>query len=316
VPIVTAMRVFLAGGTGAIGRPLVKKLADAGHEVTVFTRDAQRVSALGVAGVNASVGDALDADTLARAVEQAQPEVVVNQLTNLPQTSSPTALKRGLTATSRLRAEASATLVRAARAAGARRVIAQSISFIYRPGPGLRTEPDPLWTDAKGLIALVARPVATLEAETLGANGPDGVVLRYGAFYGPGTYYDHNGAFATMIKKRWLPIPSGQQGQFGFVHLDDAVEATMAALSGPAGVFNVVDDVSAPTREWVTLLASLLGAKKPFTAPGAVMRAAGAYSAYLMCRQPAVSNAKAKAELGWTPRYPDWHDGLPAALAG
>jgi nucleoside-diphosphate-sugar epimerase len=290
-------------------------LADAGHEVTVFTRDAQRVSALGVPGVTAAVGDALDADALGRAVERAQPEVVVNQLTNLPQTSSPAALKRGLKATSRLRTEASATLVRAAHAVGARRVIAQSIAFIYRPGPGVRSESDPLWTDAKGLIALVAGPVATLETETLGDGGPDGVVLRYGAFYGPGTYYDHDGAFASMVKKRLLPIPSGQQGQFGFVHLDDAADATVAALSGPAGVFNVVDDVPAPTSEWVTLLASLLGAKKPFTAPAAMMRAAGAYSAYLMCRQPAVSNAKAKAELGWTPRFPDWHEGLPAALA-
>jgi nucleoside-diphosphate-sugar epimerase len=309
------MRVFLAGGTGAIGRPLVRKLADAGHEVTVFTRDAQRVSALGVPGVTAAVGDALDADALGRAVERAQPEVVVNQLTNLPQTSSPAALRRGLKATSRLRTEASATLVRAAHAVGARRVIAQSIAFIYRPGPGVRSESDPLWTDAKGLIALVARPVATLETETLGGGGPDGVVLRYGAFYGPGTYYDHDGAFATMVKKRLLPIPSGQQGQFGFVHLDDAADATVAALNGPAGVFNVVDDVPAPTSEWVTLLASLLGAKKPFTAPAAMMRAAGAYSAYLMCRQPAVSNARAKADLGWTPQYPDWRDGLKAALA-
>jgi nucleoside-diphosphate-sugar epimerase len=315
VPIVAVMRLFLAGGTGAIGRPLVRRLAAAGHEVTIFTRDAERVSALGVPGVTAAVGDVLDADTLVRAVAEAQPEVVINQLTNLPQTSSPAALKRGLRATSRLRTEASATLVRAAEAAGARRVIAQSISFIYRPGPGVRSESDPLWTDAKGMIGLVAKPVAALESATLSGNGPDGVVLRYGAFYGPGTYYDHDGAFATMVKRRLLPVPSGQQGQFGFVHLDDAVGATMAALSGPAGVFNVVDDVAAPAGEWITLLAEVLGAKKPFKAPSAVMRAAGAYSAYLMCQQPAVSNQKAKTELGWAPQYPDWHEGLPAALA-
>jgi nucleoside-diphosphate-sugar epimerase len=289
-------------------------LAEAGHDVTVFTRDERRVSALGVPGVTAAVGDALDADALTKAVERAQPEVVVNQLTNLPQTSSPLALKRGLTNTGRLRAEASATLVRAAGAVGARRVIAQSISFIYRPGPGVRTEADPLWTDARGLIGLVAKPVAALEAETLRASGPDAVVLRYGAFYGPGTYYDREGAFASMVKKRLLPVPSGHQGLFGFVHLDDAVAATMAALDGPAGVYNVVDDVPAPTEEWVTLLASLLGAKKPFTVPAAVMRAAGAYSAYLMCRQPAVSNRKARNELGWTPAFLDWHDGLPTAL--
>jgi nucleoside-diphosphate-sugar epimerase len=313
------MRVFLAGGTGAIGQPLVRKLATQGHDVTVFTRDEARVSALGVPGVVAAVGDALDAETLTQAVARAQPEIVVNQLTNLPQTTSPAALKRGLTNTSRLRTEASATLVRAARAAGARRVIAQSIGFIYRPGSGERTERDPLWADARGMIGLVARPVAALESVTLGAGdeagGTDGVVLRYGAFYGPGTYYDHEGAFVTMIKRRMLPIPSGQQGLFGFVSLNDAVSATMAALTGPAGVYNVVDDVPAPTAEWITMLAELFGTKKPFRVPAAMMRAAGAYSAYLMCRQPAVSNQKAKGELGWTPADPDWHDGLRAALA-
>jgi nucleoside-diphosphate-sugar epimerase len=309
------MRVFVAGGTGAIGRPLVHTLVDAGHDVTVFSRSAERVAALGITGVTAAVGDALDADTLSRAVERAQPEVVINQLTNLPQTTSPKALKSGYTQTSRLRAEASATLSRAARAAGSRRLIAQSISFIYRPGPGVRHEDDPLWIEARGVIGQLARPVAALEAATLGADGLDAVVLRYGAFYGPGTYYDHGGAFAARAARRMLPVPRGAQGMTGFVHLDDAVAATMAALDGPAGVYNVVDDVPAPTSEWVPFMASLLGAGQPFAVPNVLMKAAGQYSAYLMCDQPAVSNERARTQLGWLPRFGDWHEGLRAALA-
>jgi nucleoside-diphosphate-sugar epimerase len=295
------VRVFVAGGTGAIGRPLVQRLAADGHEVVVFTRQPARVEGLGLTGVTPSVGDALDADALAGAVAHAQPDVVLNQLTSLPQSVSPVALRRGLRATSRLRTEASATLARAAQAAGARRIIAQSISFIYRPGPGLRTEDDPLWTDAGGLIGMVAKPVAALEASTLGTDGVEKVILRYGAFYGPGTYYDHGGVFATMVRRRMLPVPTGRQGLFGFVALSDAVNATMAALHGPAGVYNVVDDRPAPTAEWVPFLASLLGAKPPRRLPNALVRAAGQYSAYLMCAQPAVSNRRARTELGWVP---------------
>jgi len=309
------MRVFVAGGTGAIGRPLVHALVGAGHTVTVFSRSQQRVRDLGLDGVTAAVGDALDADVLARAVAHAQPEVVINQLTNLPQTTSPKALKAGYSATSRLRAEASVTLARAAAQAGARRLIAQSIAFVYRPGPGVRSEDDPLWTDASGLIGKLAGPVAALEAATLGSPGLESVVLRYGAFYGPGTYYDRGGAFASMVARRMLPIPRGAQGLCGFVDLGDAVGATLAALDGPTGIFNLVDDVPAPTSEWVPYLASLLGAGAPFRVPNAMMSAAGQFSAYLMCRQPAVSNARARQELGWIPRFPDWHEGLRVALS-
>jgi len=308
------MRVFVAGGTGAIGRPLVQRLAADGHEVVVFTRHPERVDALGIDGVTASAGDALDADTLARAVERARPEVVVNQLTSLPTTTSPAALRRGLRATSRLRTEASATLAGAAQTAGARRLIAQSIAFVYRPDPGVRSEDDALWTDAGGLIGLVATPVAALESVTLAAGGLESVVLRYGAFYGPGTYYDRDGAFATMVQRRLLPVPAGRQGQFGFVALSDAVHATVAALDGPPGIYNVVDDRPAPTNEWVPYLATLLGAKRPFRVPNALLRVADQYSAYLLCTQPAVSNQRARTELGWTPEFGDWREGLRAAL--
>ena len=310
------MRVFVAGGTGAIGRPLVQALVAAGHDVTVFSRSGGRIAALGVPGVVPAVGDAFDADSVTRAVEAARPDVVVNQLTNLARSANPLAIKRGFDTTSRLRREVSGTLVAAARAAGARRVIAQSISFAYRPGPGTRTESDPLWTDAAGQIGKLTGSLAALESVTL-ADGPvEGVVLRYGSIYGPGTYFAPGGLYTAMIAKRRLPIPGGGGGLFGLVHVDDAAAATVAALDGPVGVFNVVDDVPARASEWVPFVAELLGAKPPLHVPQAVAGiGAGKFLTYLMCEQPAVSNGRARRELGWTPRYSDWRQGLRTALA-
>ena len=310
------MRIFVAGGTGAIGRPLVSSLAAAGHEVTVYARNPEKVAALGLPGVVAAAGDAFDADTLTRAVRDAQPEVVVNQLTALPKTANPIAMKKSFDVTSRLRVDVSGVLVRTAREAGARRVVAQSISFVYRPGPGVRTEADPLWTDAKGQIGALARSLATLESETLGDAGVEGVVLRYGTYYGAGTYIAPGGLYAALIAKRVLPVPGAGQGMFGLVHIDDAVSATVAALQGPDGVFNVTDDVPARASEWMPFAAELLGAKRPRTVPRALARfTAGQFMTYLMCEQPAVSNERAKAELGWEPAHPDWREGLREVLA-
>jgi nucleoside-diphosphate-sugar epimerase len=309
------MRIFVAGGTGAIGRPLVASLVSAGHAVTVFSRQEARVAALGVPGVVPAVGDAFDPDALRRAVEAAQPEVVINQLTSLARSANPLAVKRGFDTTSRLRSEVAGSLVAAARAAGARRVIAQSISFAYRPGPGVRTEIDLLWTEAKGQIGTLTGSLATLEAITLGDPALEGVVLRYGSFYGPGTYFAPGGLYASMLAKRRLPIPGDGGGLFGLVHVDDAAAATVLALEGPMGVFNVADDVPARASEWMPLVARLLGGRPPRHVPEAIARVgAGKFLAYLMCDQPAVSNRRARAELGWVPRFPDWHDGLPSTL--
>jgi nucleoside-diphosphate-sugar epimerase len=248
-------------------------------------------------------------------VEKSQPEVVINQLTSLAQSANPLAVKRGFDTTSRLRSEVAGSLVAAARAAGARRVIAQSISFAYRPGPGVRTESDPLWTEAKGPIGTLTGSLATLEAATLGDPVLEGVVLRYGSFYGPGTYFAPGGLYASMLAKRRLPIPGDGGGLFGLVHIDDAAAATVSALEGATGVFNVADDVPAPASEWMPLVARLLGGRAPRHIPEALARiGAGKFLAYLMCDQPAVSNQRARTELGWVPHYPDWHDGLPATL--
>ncbi len=242
--------------------------------------------------------------------------MLVNHLTSLAQSANPWAVKRGFEVTSRLRREVSGTLVAAARAAGVRRVVAQSISFAYRPGPGTRTESDPLWTDAPGQIGKLTGSLASLESVTLGDRAVEGVVLRYGSFYGPGTYFAPGGLYTSMIAKRRLPIPGDGGGLFGLVHIDDAAAATVASLDGPVGVFNVVDDVPARASEWTLFVAELLGVKPPRHLPEAVASvAAGKFLTYLMCDQPAVSNRRARTELGWTPRYPDWREGLRAALA-
>jgi nucleoside-diphosphate-sugar epimerase len=311
------MRVFIAGGTGAIGRPLVAALAAAGHEIAVYSRNAEKVAALGVPGIVPAVGDAFDADALIGAVQAFGPEVVINQLTSLPQTVNPFAIKRGFDQTSRLRREVSKTLVTAARAAGARRIVAQGISFAYRPGPGVRTEADSLWTDAKGQIGILTGSVATLEANTLGDAELEGVVLRYGAFYGPGTYFAPHGLYATMLRRRVLPIPGKGGGIFAFVHIDDAAAATAAALEGPTGIFNVTDDVRVPASEAMTFMADVMGAKPPRHVPESLIRIGpGAFLVYLMCEQPAVSSERARRELGWSPRHPDWHEGLREVFGG
>lgn len=311
------MRVFVAGGTGAIGRPLVSALAAAGHEVAVYARNAGKVADLGLPGVVPAVGDAFDADGLIGAVQSFKPEVVVNELTNLPQSANPLAIKRGFDLTSRLRREASRTLVTAARAGGARRIVAQSISFAYRPGPGVRTEADPLWTDAKGQIGILTGSVATLESNTLGDAELEGVVLRYGSFYGPGTYFAPGGLYATMLKRRVLPVPGEGGGMFALVHVDDAAAATVAALEGPTGVFNVADDLPAPASVVLAFVADLMGAKPPRHVPESLARiGAGAFLVYLLCDQPAISSERARAQLGWSPHHPDWREGLTTVFSG
>jgi nucleoside-diphosphate-sugar epimerase len=310
------MRVFVAGGTGAIGRPLVRALAAANHEIAVYSRSNERVAALGVPGIVPAVGDAFDSDTLMRAVQSFKPDVVINELTSLAQSANPLALKRGFDKTSRLRREVSVTLVRAARTSGARRIVAQSIAFAYKPGPGIRTEADPLWTGAKGQIGLLTGSVASLESNTLGDPDLDGVVLRYGAFYGPGTYFAPGGLYPSMLKRRVMPVPGQGAGIFGLVHLDDAAAATVAALEGPTGTFNVADDVPVPASELLSYVAALVGAKSPRHLPESVVRVgAGKFLAYLLCDQPAVSSQRARAELAWSPRYPDWHEGLTAVFS-
>lgn len=307
------MKVFVAGASGAIGRPLVRQLLAAGHEVTGMTRREDRAEEIRAAGAVAVVCDALDATSLEIAVRGAAPEVVVHELTALPPRLDYRAKDDPLEPTNLLRREGTRNLVAAAKAAGARRLIAESVAFFYAPeGDWVKDEEAPLFLDAPPPFGNAAAALADLEQQVLGAEGLEGIVMRYGWLYGPGTYYARDGSLTEDALKRRAPIVGKGTGTFSFVHVDDAASATVAALDrGSPGAYNVVDDDPAPMREWAPAFAEVVGAKKPFRVPTWLARlAAGAGAASMATRLRGASNAKAKRELGWQPRYSSWREGF------
>jgi len=311
------VRVFLAGATGAIGRPLVDRLLADGHEVVGTTRDPARADALRAKGAEAVVVDAFDAAAVHAAVAAARPEVVVHQLTALPQDPTPKAMAAAVAVNARLRRETVPTLVDAARAAGARRVIAQSISFVTKPdGRPVHDEDAPLWLDEPSQRTNV-EGVRVLEAAVRDASDVEGVAMRYGFFYGPGTWYAPDGALGTMIRKRRYPIVGSGEGRSSFVHVDDAVDATVRALDGafPSGTYNVTNDEPAPARDWIPAAASAMGAKAPRHAPvWLARRLAGPVVVHYATTLPGNRDARFRAAApGWSPRA--WRDGFAEVFA-
>jgi nucleoside-diphosphate-sugar epimerase len=250
------------------------------------------------------------------AVVAAGPDALVHELTSLPGALRPRAMRKQLAPTARLREEGTANLLAGAAEAGVGRIVAQSIAFAYAPrGPMVVDEDAPLWTDARREFAPTGAAVASLERQVTAAGG---VVLRYGWFYGPGTSFARDGASAEMVRRRGFPIIGSGAGLYSFVHIRDAAEATVAALSidGPA-VLNVVDDDPAPVRDWLPEYARLLGAKPPRTAPAWLARMlAGGHAVAVMEGQRGASNARARERLGWAPAHPSWREGFAAELGG
>jgi nucleoside-diphosphate-sugar epimerase len=309
------VRVFVAGASGAIGRPLVPRLLAAGHEVTGSTRSRERAEAIRAAGATPVLVDALDPEALLQAVEQAAPEVVVHQLTALPERFDPRRADL-YDATNRVRAEGTANLLAAALAAGARRFVSQSIAFGYAPGPRpeVISEDAPLNLEAPSPFAEAMRVIAEMERAVLHTDGLEGLVLRYGWFYGPGTYYAEDGTTAEEVRKRRFPVIGSGAGLFSFIHVDDAADATVAAVEGGApGVYNVVDDEPAAMRDWLPAYAEAIGARRPRRIPVWLARLAAGKMASLVNQQPGASNAKAKRELGWQPRWRTWREGFREA---
>jgi 2-alkyl-3-oxoalkanoate reductase len=309
------MRVFVAGASGAIGRRLLPQLVAAGHEVTGITRSEERAEAIRAAGARAVICDALDTDALHAAVTGAAPEVVVHQLTALPHRFDPRD-KQIYASTNRLRSETTRTLLDAARAAGARRLICQSIAFAYAPGtdPEVKDEEAPLALGAPPPFGDAVRAIDEMERAVVGADGLDGLVLRYGWFYGPGTYYADDGSMAADVRKRRFPVIGKGTGLFSFIHVDDAAGATVAAVErGAPGIYNIVDDDPGRQRDWVPAYADAIGAKKPLRVPVWVARLVAGKLAGMVSVQPGASNAKAKRELGWEPRWPSWRQGFREA---
>ena len=311
------MRVFFAGASGAIGPRLLPLLAEAGHDVVALTRTPAKAERLAAAGAEPLVCDVLDAGALRAAVVAAKPEAVIHHLTDLPQRMTPGEIKGGLEATNRVRTEGTANLIAAAREAGARRIVAQSIAFAYAPKTsGLYDESDPLFVDGPGLGGEGAAAVAELERQVTNAEGLDGLALRFGFWYGPNTAYASDGHFAEEMRKRRLPIVGDGSAVWSFVHVDDVAAATVAALEGGApGVYNITDDDPAPSREWIPAYAEALGAKRPRRVPTLLVRmVAGRYAAFLATEMRGSSNEKAKRELGFEPRWPSWRQGFAEAL--
>lgn len=308
------MRVFLAGATGAIGSPLVERLQVDGHTVVGLARSAPAADRLSQAGCEVARADALDPDALKRAAVEARPDVIINQLTSLPKSMlNPLEANKDGKLTNQLRVLGAPALADAARDTGAQ-LIAQSIAFAQKPGSGIRKEDDPLHLTAPAGHRTVVKAIGVLEDATVSAGG---VVLRYGHFYGPRTYFAPDGAYVEMLHKRMLPIVGRGSGSFHLLHLDDAVDATMKAIGAPTGIYNVTDDVRVTAGDLLPWIAREIGAPKPVTVPR-ITFAVGPLTIlrYLIDEQPAVSNAKAKDVLGWFPQHPDWHEPLAAALRG
>ena len=289
------MRVFVAGATGVIGQRLVPRLIEAGHTVIAMTRNLKR------------------AEGLEEAVRKAKPDVVIHQLTALPKAIDPRKMEKQLAPNDRIRTEGTRNLVRAAALAGAHRIVAQSVSFVYTPEGGpVKDEDAPLWLEAPWPWRRSVEAVAELERQVRSAEGMQGVVLRCGYFYGPGMAYAEDGSVADLVRARQLPVGGRGSGVFSFVHVDDAASATILALEhGQSGIYNVADDEPALLREWLPVYAKVLNAPTPRRVPGFRARlVVGRYGVYYLTEQRGASNAKAKRELGWSPAFPTWRTGF------
>jgi nucleoside-diphosphate-sugar epimerase len=311
------MRVFVAGATGAIGRQLVPRLVAAGHEVHGMTRHESKQALLEELGAVPVVADALDPEQVAEAVGKARPEVIVHQLTAIGALDM-RHFDRDFALTNRLRTEGTDHLLSAGQAVGLRRFVAQGVAgygAYVRTGGPVKTEEDPLDPrpahEMRGTLAAIRH----LEQAVLAARWTEGIVLRYGAFYGPGTSMAPDGEQSELVRRRRFPLVGDGGGVWSFIHVADAAEATVAAVEhGSRGVYNVVDDDPAPVAEWLPELARELGARKPMRVPRFVGRLfAGEAGVVMMTEVRGASNAKAKRELGWRPAHPTWRQGFAAA---
>jgi 2-alkyl-3-oxoalkanoate reductase len=309
------MRVFVAGATGALGRHLVPMLIAAGHEVTATTRTPGKLAQLREAGAEPVVVDGLDREAVMAAVRAAAPEVIVHQMTALAGMRSLRKPDQVFAATNELRTRGTDNLLAAAAQAGTRRVIAQSNDRAYeRSGGPVKTEEDPLASRPPSPSS--ARSLAAIKHvdETVPLAAPEGIVLRYGAFYGPGA----SELLLDAVRKRQVPVIGGGTGISSFIEITDAAAATLAAVEGGApGAYNVVDSDPAPVAEWLPYLAKVAGAKPPLRVPAWLVRLlAGGFVVALMTSARGSSNEKARKELGWEPRYPSWREGFRAWVGG
>ena len=309
------MKVFLAGATGAIGQQLIPRLVAAGHEVHGMTRSESKQEMVRDLGAVPVVADALDPDQVAEAVGRASPDVIVHELTAISAVDM-RHFDREFAVTNRLRTEGTDHLLAAGQAVGVRRFVAQSYFASYaRIGGPVKSEDDPLDPTPAREMRQAMAAIRYLEHAVLDARWTEGIVLRYGGFYGPGTSMAPGGEQSELVRRRKFPLVGDGGGVWSFVHVADAADATVAAITrGSRGVYNVVDDDPAPAAEWLPALADELGAKRPMRVPRFVGRLfAGEAGVVMMTELRGASNAKAKRDLAWAPAHPSWRQGLTVA---
>lgn len=307
------MKVFVAGATGAIGVQLIPRLVESGHEVHGMTRSQSKQRVLTELGAVPAVADGLDHDQVVEVVERAEPEVIIHELTAIGAVNT-RRLDRDFEITNRLRTEGTDNLLAAGRKVGAKRFVAQSIGVwsYARTGGPVKSEEDPLDPTPAREMRETLGAIRHLEKGVLGAEWTEGIVLRYGAFYGPGTAMAPGGVQFELIRQRKFPVVGDGGGVWSFIHVSDAAEATVAAAEhGKRGVYNIVDDDPAAVAEWLPALAEKLGAKAPMRVPRVAGRVfAGEAGVVMMTESRGASNAKAKRELGWSPAHPSWRQGF------
>ena len=302
-----------------IGTRLVPQLLDRGHEVIGTATSPERAECVSALEAEAIVLDLFDPRAVREAVLAAKPEAIVHEATALANLSDFKHFDRSFAQTNRLRTEGTDALLAAAREAGVRRFVAQSFASMRyaREGGPVKTEQDPLDPSPPSGMGRTLDAIRYLEERVLGAD-LEGIALRYGNLYGPGTSIATGGDIVEMVRGRRLPIVAGGAGIWSFIHVEDAASATLAAVErGSAGVYNVVDDDPARVSVWLPELARAVGAKPPLRIPAWLARAVvGAPGISMMTRVRGASNAKAKRELGWQPRYPSWREGFRSGLDG
>jgi 2-alkyl-3-oxoalkanoate reductase len=301
------MRVLLAGATGAIGRPLIHTLRQQGHDVFGMVRSAEATPILAEMDAEAVIGDALDAVSVRAAIAHVRPDAVINELTSLPRHYTPVEMKAAAERDRRVRREGNINLLAGMREGRVRRYVLQSSGFWYAAGSGLADETTPLAVDASPGVAASARTYVELESIAFRTPDTDCVAMRYGFFYGPGTWYNNVGDMGEQVRRQQVPILGAGQGVASFVHIEDAAFATVAALECAPGAYNIVDDNPSPQQLWLPAFARACGAPEPFqiSDPEAVA-AFGADSVYYATRLRGASNEKAKRELNFRPRPLEW----------
>ncbi|WP_375506507.1 NAD-dependent epimerase/dehydratase family protein [uncultured Nostoc sp.] len=311
------MKIFVAGSTGAIGRPLIGQLHSLGHDVVALTRSPERAKALAEQGVEPAIADVFDADALIAAVIRAQPEVVIEQLTALPKTYTGESMSASAPFNQRIRKEGGANVLVAAQTAGVRRYLRQSIAFWGVPGTGLADEETPLSLDASPAVAADARTVTEIERHLLETPNIEGIVLRYGFFYGPGTWFAPDGDVAQQVRQQQFPIVGNGAGVWSWLHIEDAAIATVAAAEqGNPGIYLIANDRPLEVRVWLSAFAQWLNAlPPPQISVEDALQLSGADAVYYGTQMRGASNAKAKRELNFQPRPLEWMVDAPVGSA-